>query len=168
MKKKLLDIGTKVRYSKTWLESTGIARKRWRGMVTAHYEGKDPTLFVYVMWDGDTQPRLVNCHNLTAIKEKGETAVKKPEPKTAVALPDLKDKTIADLAKLIRKDWALPNYAAVPYLDAMLELKTVNDKFGMDSGEGIILRFLSNASSWRGDMARAIKAELRLRLKAGA
>jgi hypothetical protein len=168
MKKKLLDIGTKVKYSETWLNSTGLARKRWRGMVTAHYKGEDPTPFVYVLWNGQENTMLANCHNLTAIKEKGATAVKKPEPKSTITIPDLKSKDIAQLAKLILKDWPVPNYAAAPYLNAMTELKTVNDKHWHDSAENIILRFLSNSSSWRGDMARAIKAELRLRLKIGA
>jgi hypothetical protein len=52
------------------------------------------------------------------------------------------------------------NYGARPYLDAMLE----DDGSGMyycDTMDSVIARFLSNASTWRGDDARRIKAELK-------
>lgn len=50
---------------------------------------------------------------------------------------------------------------AESYLHAMSTLKTPADKYYLDSGEEIILRFLANVSSWRGDFAKAKKAELR-------
>lgn len=53
----------------------------------------------------------------------------------------------------------------IPYLDAMLHLEKVSDHYGLDDAEDIILRFLVNASSWRGEQARAIKAELNQHLK---
>ena len=52
------------------------------------------------------------------------------------------------------------NFAARPYLDAMHSLINVNDKFGLDSARSVIMYFLSNASTWRGDDARRIKKEL--------
>jgi hypothetical protein len=91
--------------------------------------------------------------------------MKKPTVKQEVTIPDLKTLTISQIAKLIIKDWGVVNYAAKPYLQAMNELKTVNDKYGYDSGASIVRYFLSNAGSYRGEMARAIKKELNFRLK---
>lgn len=70
-------------------------------------------------------------------------------------------RSIRSIALDIRKEWAKVNYAAKPYLDAMLELDTINDKYGFDNARSIILYFLSNASSFRGERAKALKAELK-------
>lgn len=76
-------------------------------------------------------------------------------------LPEL---TICDIAALIRKDWgAKVNYAAKPYLEAMYELDSVDGNYGADSGKTIIIYFLSNASTYRGETAKMIKAELKRR-----
>lgn len=69
------------------------------------------------------------------------------------------------IAADIRRDWKNVNYAAKPYLEAMSGLDAISDQFGMDSGHGIVAYFLGNASSWRGDKAKAIKAELKAMLK---
>lgn len=66
-----------------------------------------------------------------------------------------------EIASEIRKDWKKVNFAAVPYLDAMETLSSINNSYGYDSGKSIVRYFLSNASSWRGDVARRIKAELK-------
>lgn len=66
------------------------------------------------------------------------------------------------IAADIRKDWgAKVNFAAKPYLDAMATLSSVDDNYGWDSGKTIVLYFLSNASSWRGETAKTIKKELK-------
>lgn len=65
------------------------------------------------------------------------------------------------IAREIREDWVNPNYAALPYLTAMRSLDRVTEKYGYDSGFHIVMYFLSNASTWRGDTARRVKAELR-------
>lgn len=80
-------------------------------------------------------------------------------------MEEYKNMTIWQLAAVIRKDWKKVHYAAKPYLMAMQDLETVNDNYMYDSGKGIVLRFLSNAGSWRGDVAKAVKAELRRRTK---
>ena len=88
--------------------------------------------------------------------------------RTAAApdLGDLKVKPLSDLADIIRRDWGPKvNYAAVPYLDAMRSLGSVEDNYGMDSGRSIVAYFLSNASTWRGPVAKQVKAELKRRLK---
>jgi hypothetical protein len=162
-----MKVGDKVKYSQNWLSSTLIKRAKWRGVISALHQDKDvpDSSFIYVHWEGDTEQRLVNKHNLTVIKDKD--TVKKPTVKTDTVIPDLKTLSISGIAKLIMKDWGVVNYAAKPYLQAMNELKTVNDKYGYDSGASIVRYFLSNAASYRGDLARAVKKELRLRLEKG-
>jgi hypothetical protein len=75
------------------------------------------------------------------------------------------DRAINEIARDIRKDWHPVNFGAVPYLDAMLQLEKITDPYYAESGESIVLYFLSNANSWRGPVARAIKAELNVMLK---
>ena len=66
------------------------------------------------------------------------------------------------IAREIKKDWGTKvNYGAVPYLDAMSSLDKITDNYGMDSAKSIVLYFLSNATTWRGDKAKEIKAELK-------
>ena len=70
-------------------------------------------------------------------------------------------RTVKAIAREISADWKKVNYAAAPYLDAMGDLNSVDDDYGYDSGRSVVLYFLSNASSYRGDTARKLKAELR-------
>jgi hypothetical protein len=74
-------------------------------------------------------------------------------------------RSLNTIAKDIRKDWTKPNYAAVPYLDAMLHLDTIRDTYYFDNASDIVRYFLSNATTWKGETARAIKAELKSMLK---
>lgn len=68
---------------------------------------------------------------------------------------------IFQIAKEIREKWKNVNYAARPYLDAMGSIAHVSENYGMDTGRSVVLYFLSNAASWRGEDARRIKAELK-------
>jgi hypothetical protein len=43
----------------------------------------------------------------------------------------------------------------------MLTLQSLEDNYFQDSGRDIVLRFLANATTWRGEKARTIKKELR-------
>jgi hypothetical protein len=72
---------------------------------------------------------------------------------------------IYTIAEEILRTWPKVNYAAAPYLQAMLSLTKISDSYGMDSGVSVVLYFLSNASSWRGEDARRIKKELNQILK---
>ena len=72
---------------------------------------------------------------------------------------------IYEIAKAIRSDWQNINFAAAPYLSAMAEIDNVRDDYMYDTGRSVVLYFLSNSSSWRGDTARKIKAELKTALK---
>ena len=66
-----------------------------------------------------------------------------------------------EIATEISFQWPKVNYAAKPYLSAMGELTSVDDKYGCDSGRSVVRYFLSNATTWRGEDARRIKAELK-------
>ena len=69
---------------------------------------------------------------------------------------------ISAIARDIRRDWGPKvNYAAKPYLDAMSGLDKITDSYFADDAKSIVLYFLSNASSYRGDTAKALKAELK-------
>ena len=70
-------------------------------------------------------------------------------------------RSIRSIALDIRREWIKVNYAAKPYLDAMMELNSINDKYYNDSAKSVVLYFLSNASSFRGERAKALKAELK-------
>lgn len=72
---------------------------------------------------------------------------------------------IYDIAYDIKQDWKKPYFGAVPYLDAMLQLESINDKYMYDSAKSVVLYFLSNASTWRGETAKRVKAELKAMVK---
>ena len=65
----------------------------------------------------------------------------------------------------IYNDWTKPYFGAKPYIDAMRHLDTIRDRYYFDDAETIVRYFLSNATSWKGETARAIKAELKSMLK---
>lgn len=70
------------------------------------------------------------------------------------------------IAEEISANWPKPYFGAVPYLNAMRELNSISDSYYLDSAVSVVLYFLANANSWRGEKARAIKAELKLLAKA--
>lgn len=68
---------------------------------------------------------------------------------------------ICEVAREIQKEWTNVNFAAAPYLSAMFSLNSINDNYLMDSAKSIILYFLCNASSFRGESAKRLKKELK-------
>jgi hypothetical protein len=44
-------------------------------------------------------------------------------------------------------------------------MDSAKDMYGADDGIGIVARFLGNATSWKGPVARLVKAELKNRMK---
>lgn len=68
---------------------------------------------------------------------------------------------IYEIASEIRKDWKKPYFGAVPYLDAMESITTINENYYADSAKSVVLYFLANANTWRGEVARRVKAELK-------
>ena len=65
-----------------------------------------------------------------------------------------------EIAREIKNDWKNVYFGAKPYLDAMATLDSINDNYMFDSAKSIVLYFLGNASTWRGETARRINKEL--------
>ncbi len=74
-------------------------------------------------------------------------------------------RSISTIARDIRRDWIKPYFGAVPYLDAMQSLNAISDAYYYDSADSVVRYFLANATAWRGETARTIKAELKAMLK---
>lgn len=51
---------------------------------------------------------------------------------------NLENKTIAEIAAIIRKDWQKVNFAAKPYLEAMGSLNSIKSYFGYDTGKSVM------------------------------
>lgn len=71
----------------------------------------------------------------------------------------MQTRNISVIAAEIRLNWTKP------YFGAMESLNTINDKFGCDNAKSMIAYFLCNASTWRGETAKRIKAELKTLIK---
>lgn len=72
---------------------------------------------------------------------------------------------IYQIAKEIRDTWPKVSPYARPYLSVMFNLSDIRDCYYLDSGTEVVARFLANASSYKGETARRIKAELNAMLK---
>lgn len=70
-----------------------------------------------------------------------------------------------EIAVDIRLNWKNVSPHAKPYLDAMAKLNDIDDSYFYDDGRSVVMYFLANASGWRGDNAKRIKAELKEMLK---
>ena len=70
-------------------------------------------------------------------------------------------RSISSIAYEIGVYWDKPYFGAVPYLNAMKSIGTIDEMYGADSAKSIVLYFLSNATTWRGEHAKRIKAELK-------
>lgn len=77
----------------------------------------------------------------------------------------MQSRPIYDIAADISRDWKKPYFGAKPYLDAMHTLVDLQSRYGLDDAEGILSYFLANASTWRGETAKRIKAEIKSILK---
>lgn len=76
-------------------------------------------------------------------------------------------RTIATIAREIEAEWSKSKsgvyFGAVPYLHAMMTIESndPNAPYIFEDAKTQILYFLSNASSYRGPVAKAHKAELK-------
>lgn len=70
-------------------------------------------------------------------------------------------RSLETIARDIRANWPKIYFGAVPYLEAMETLDRITDEYGAEDAKTIVIYFLSNAQSWRGDAARRVKAELK-------
>jgi hypothetical protein len=77
----------------------------------------------------------------------------------------LSPRPLYQIAAEIRADWSTAKsgvyFGAVPYLEAMATLVYPTDNYFEDSAETIVIYFLANANTWRGETARRVKAELK-------
>ena len=71
------------------------------------------------------------------------------------------NRPLYEIAREIEKDWKRPYFGAVPYLEAMGYRNSIEDNFIEDSGKSVVLYFLANANTWRGEVARRVKTELK-------
>ena len=71
------------------------------------------------------------------------------------------NRSISSIAKDIKRVWAKPYFGAKPYLHAMEYLDNIDDKYIYDDAKTIIMYFLANASTFRGNDAKILKAELK-------
>lgn len=78
---------------------------------------------------------------------------------------NIKPRAIHEIVRDIYDDWKEPYFGAKPYMQAMLNLNSINDMYDLDSAVSIVRYFLANASTWRGPVARMIKQELKNLLK---
>jgi hypothetical protein len=70
-----------------------------------------------------------------------------------------------EIAREIKAIWSTQgkgvNYAAEPYLNAMLELNSIDDRYYAEDARTQVRYFISNAASFQGEDAKRLKAELR-------
>lgn len=71
------------------------------------------------------------------------------------------NRPLHEIAREVRANWPKVYFGAEPYLNAMAQLGSIQQMYYQDSGKSVVLYFLANANSWRGEAARRIKAELK-------
>jgi hypothetical protein len=77
----------------------------------------------------------------------------------------MENRSISSIARDIKRVWVKPYFGAKPYLDAMMSLDNINSKYMYDDARSVIMYFLANASTFRGNDAKVLKAELKNLLK---
>ena len=85
--------------------------------------------------------------------------------KTVQKAPLFAPRPLYVIAQEIRNYWPNVYVGAVPYLNAMATMDSVHSDYGCDSGESIVRYFLCNATTWKGEVARRIKSELKAMVK---
>lgn len=122
---------------------------QWRGAIAA-------TEGVEVIKPLPSGAFMCAIHSPSMVSYEGHTA-----PKGLT----MSERSISEIAREIKADWSKigkgVNYAAKPYLEAMMSLNSISDSYGCDTGKSVVLRFLSNAASYRGETAKRLKAELK-------
>lgn len=76
-------------------------------------------------------------------------------------MSNVTERPLFEIGNEIKKDWNKVYFGAEPYLSAMRCLSKTTDSYGADNGKSVVLYFLSNASTYRGETAKRIKAELK-------
>lgn len=79
----------------------------------------------------------------------------------------MEHRPLHEIAREIRIDWSSQTasgripIAADAYLRPMETLTAITDNYHLDSAKSVVLYFLANANSYRGENARRLKAELK-------
>ena len=73
----------------------------------------------------------------------------------------MEQREIWEIAQEIREDWKNVYFGAEPYLEAMGSMDTIEGMYRYDTAKSVVLYFLSNAQTWRGEVARRVKKELK-------
>jgi len=73
--------------------------------------------------------------------------------------------SVSEIAHAIAKDWTNISPYAADYLNAMKEIQDIEGAYYADSAKSVVLYFLANASSYRGENARSYKALLKAMVK---
>jgi hypothetical protein len=69
--------------------------------------------------------------------------------------------SVSEIAHAIAKDWQNISPYAKDYLNAMKEIRDINGAYYADDAKSVVLYFLANAGTYRGENARAYKALLK-------
>ena len=77
---------------------------------------------------------------------------------------------IADMKKICREQktpttWRKKYVYAVPYIDAILTINSINDRYGFDTGRGLVNYLLANLNTYKGETAKRLKGLLKEHLK---
>ena len=73
--------------------------------------------------------------------------------------------SVSEIAHAIAKDWTNVSPYAKDYLEAMKSISSVEENYYADSAKSVILYFLANANTYRGENARSYKALLKEMIK---
>ena len=73
------------------------------------------------------------------------------------------NRKLSEIAKDILQHWKNPYFGAKPYIQAMAQIPSAEPdaNYGYETAEDIVIYFLANATTFRGEDARRIKAELK-------
>lgn len=76
-------------------------------------------------------------------------------------------RTFAAIAAEIKATWKKPYFGAAPYIDALSTINSSdkNARYMFEAAEDLVRYFLANATYWRGEDAKRIKAELKNMIK---
>ena len=73
--------------------------------------------------------------------------------------------TVSEIAYAIAKDWTNISPYAADYLNAMKEITDIDGAYYADTAKSVVMYFLANASTYRGENARAYKSLLKAMVK---
>ena len=73
--------------------------------------------------------------------------------------------SVSEIAHAIAKDWQNISPYAADYLNAMKEITDIDGAYYADTAKSVVMYFLANASTYRGENARSYKALLKAMVK---